>query len=51
MIDLSIHEEKLERAVQRARERKILIPTFQNKSPQLIPEKVKNKLKKSGSGT
>ena len=49
MIDLSINEEKLERAVQRARERKILIPTFKEQiQPELIPEKVKNKLKNIG---
>ena len=38
MIDLRINEEKLERAVQRARERKILIPTFKEQiQPEPIP--------------
>ena len=30
MIDLSIHEAGLERAVRRARERNIIIPTFEH---------------------
>ncbi len=39
----------MERAVRRARERKILIPTFQEQiHPDRIPEKVKEKLKKVG---
>ncbi len=29
MIDLTIHEEQLKRTVQRARERNIIIPTFE----------------------
>jgi len=46
MIDLIVNEEQLERAIQRARERKIIIPTFeQQKNPDSIPEKVKNELK------
>lgn len=49
MIDLTINEEQLERAVQRARERNIVIPTFrQQKDPGLIPEKTKEKLKDIG---
>ncbi len=41
MIDLTIHEEALGRAVQRARERHIVIPTFQQmRDPSLIPESV-----------
>jgi hypothetical protein len=49
VIDLSINEKKLERAIRRARERKILIPTFQEQiEPERIPGKVKNKLKKVG---
>ena len=48
MIDLR-NEEELERAVQRARERKILIPTFQEQIlPDRIPAKVKKRLKKVG---
>ena len=47
MIDLSIHEEQLERTVQRARERNIIVPTFaQMKNPDLIPDSVKEELKK-----
>jgi cysteine synthase A len=49
MIDLSIHEEQLERTVQRARERDIIIPTFaQMNDPALIPDGVKARLKKVG---
>src|SRR5512143_203529 len=49
MIDLSLKEEKLERTVRHARERKILIPTFKEQiQPQLIPEKVRNKLNHVG---
>ena len=49
MIDLMIHEEQLERTIERARERKIIIPTFkQQKNPDSIPEKVKNELKDVG---
>ncbi len=49
MIDLTIHEEQLQRTVARARERNIIIPTFkQMKNPELIPEEIKEKLKKTG---
>lgn len=49
MIDLTIHEEALGRTVQRAREQKIVIPTFaQMKNPALIPDGVKQEL--SGVG-
>jgi cysteine synthase len=49
MIDLTLNEKQLERTVQRARERKILVPTFQEqKQPELIPEKIKERLKKVG---
>jgi cysteine synthase A len=45
MIDLSTHEKQLERTVQRARERDIIIPTFaQMKDPALIPAGVKARL-------
>ena len=45
MIDLGINEKSLERAVKRARERNILIPTFaQMKDPTRIPDKVKARL-------
>ncbi len=45
MIDLQIMEERLERVVERARERDIIIPTFaQMKDPSLIPDKIKEEL-------
>ncbi len=49
MIDLTIHKEPLARAVQRARERNIIIPTFkQQRNPELIPDSIKTKLKNVG---
>ncbi len=48
-IDLTVHKDRLERAVQRARERNIIIPTFaQQKNPELIPANIKEELKKIG---
>jgi cysteine synthase len=45
MIDLTTDERQLERTVQRARERNIIIPTFeQMKDPSLIPAGVKRRL-------
>ena len=46
MIDLTIHsEEALENAVQRAREKNIILPTFkQQRNPDLIPDKIKAQL-------
>ena len=47
MIDLTINEKQLEKAIQRAREKNILIPTFRQQiGPSLIPEKVKKALEK-----
>jgi len=49
MIDLTVCEEQLERTVRRARERKIVIPTFrEQKQPDMIPDVVKEKLKGVG---
>ncbi len=49
MIDLSKHPEALERAVKRAREKNIIIPTFrQQRDPGRIPEPVKARLKNIG---
>ena len=49
MIDLTVMEERLERAVKRARERKIIIPTFaQQKDPKLIPDSIKGELRGIG---
>ena len=48
-IDLTIHKDRRARAIQRARERKIVIPTFaQMKDPARIPAKVKESLKGVG---
>jgi cysteine synthase len=48
-IDLTVHADRLERAVKRAKERNIIIPTFaQMKNPDLIPDKIKGELKKLG---
>ena len=44
-----VNEDVLEKAVKRARERNIIIPTFkQQRNPELVPEKIKEKLKKVG---
>lgn len=49
MINLEVIEDRLERALQRVREQGIIIPTFaQMKDPNLIPDKVKEKLSKIG---
>ncbi len=49
MIDLTVHQEQLDRAVEQARERNIIIPTFaQMKDPSLIPDKIKEELKDIG---
>jgi cysteine synthase A len=48
-IDLSIEKDRRNRAIQRVRERNIIIPTFaQMKNPGLIPGKVKEELKGIG---
>jgi cysteine synthase len=49
MIDLTVHPERLERAVKRARERNIVIPTYkQMKNPALIPDRIKAALRGIG---
>src|SRR5512136_1110771 len=49
MIDLSIQPDRLERAVKRARERNIIIPTYkQMKNPALIPAKIRGELGQIG---
>lgn len=49
MIDLTINEKQLKRTIERARERKIIIPTFrEQKDPKSIPEKMKERLKEIG---
>lgn len=48
-IDLSIDKERRARAIQRVRERNIIIPTFdQLKHPQTIPDKIKHELTQIG---
>ena len=48
-IDLTVHPERLKNSVTRALERNIIIPTFaQMKNPDLIPERIKQKLKSVG---
>ncbi len=48
-LDLSIQPERLERTIQRMRERNIVLPTFaQMKNPDLIPSKFKDELKNIG---
>jgi cysteine synthase len=49
MIDLTVDVEKRERALQRAREQKIIIPTFnQMKNPEFSPDRVKAALQNIG---
>jgi hypothetical protein len=49
MIDLSLQPDRRQRAVQRVRERNIIIPTFaQMKNPSQIPDAVKEELKGVG---
>lgn len=49
MIDLTIFADALNRSVELAKERQIIIPTFkQQRDPSLIPEKIVNKLKNVG---
>ena len=50
MIDLTVDQKRLQRTIQRARERDIIIPTFgQMKDPSQIPDSVKAHL--GGAGT
>jgi cysteine synthase len=49
MIDLNVNRNQLKRAVQRAKERNIIIPTFaQMKNPSIIPAAIKERLKAIG---
>jgi cysteine synthase len=48
-IDLTMYPDRLERTIQRVRERNIIIPTFeQMRDPSLIPDKIKEELKGIG---
>ncbi|MBR0026399.1 MAG: pyridoxal-5-phosphate-dependent protein subunit beta, partial [Clostridia bacterium] len=45
MIDLTINRDTLKNAIQRAKENNIILPTFaQMKNPELVPEKIQDKL-------
>ena len=49
MIDLRINKEGLAHNIQKAKENNIIIPTFaQMQNPELVPEKIKAKLTKTG---
>ena len=49
MIELRVDEAQLKRTVERAKERNIIVPTTkQQKNPELIPDKIKEKLKDIG---
>jgi cysteine synthase len=49
MIDLTVQKDRRERAIQRVRERNIIIPTYsQMKNPDLIPSPIKESLKNVG---
>ncbi len=49
MLDLTIHPEGLKHAVQRARERNLILPTFaQMQNPDLIPPEIKEELRHIG---
>ncbi|MFQ5943573.1 MAG: pyridoxal-phosphate dependent enzyme [Anaerolineales bacterium] len=49
MIDLTMHEDRLERAASRAKERGVVIPTFaQMKDPSSVPEDILEQLGKVG---
>jgi cysteine synthase len=48
-IDLTMYPDRLERTIQRVRERNIIIPTFeQMRNPNLVPDKIKEELKGIG---
>ena len=48
-IDLTVYNDRLERTLQRVREKNIILPTFaQMKNPDLIPGKIKDELKSIG---
>ena len=48
-IDLTVMNDRRERAIQRAREKNIILPTMaQMKDPSLIPDKIKEQLKDVG---
>ena len=49
MIDLTVFEDRLTRATERAKQRNIIVPTHaQMRNPELVPEKIKQDLRKIG---
>lgn len=49
MIDLTVHPATLEKTIQRARERRIFLPTFEMmRDPQKLPAQIKDELKQVG---
>jgi len=49
MTEKTINEKYLESAINRAKEKGVILPTFQQmQNPELIPEKIKDKLKNIG---
>jgi cysteine synthase A len=49
MIDLRVNGEQLQRTIRRAKERRIIIPTFAEQAhPDTIPDKIRNRLKRVG---
>lgn len=49
IIDKITNEKALENAIKRFKERKIILPTFeQQRNPELVPDKIKNQLKNIG---
>ena len=49
MIDLTVSNERLKRAIERCRDRNIVIPTFsQLKNPHTSPDKIKDRLRQTG---
>lgn len=48
-IDLTIHKDRLERAIEQAKKQNLILPTFaQMKNPELIPAKIKEELRSIG---
>ena len=49
MLDITIDEKQVKRTIERFRERNIILPTFkQMKNPELVPDKIAQKLKDIG---
>ncbi|HPH02915.1 MAG TPA: pyridoxal-5-phosphate-dependent protein subunit beta, partial [Spirochaetota bacterium] len=49
MIDKVVNKQVLENSIKRFREKGIILPTFaEMRNPELVPEKIKNKLKDIG---